>query len=103
MTTDLERQLAAEKERADYAWKNARTIEAARQEEMSKRDAAERENTLLRAALAPFADIRAADSEALPDGAGFAARTNGSHVTYGDIRRARELLRSNALAQGRPE
>lgn len=30
--------LDAEKERADYAWRNTRTIEAARQEEMAKRD-----------------------------------------------------------------
>lgn len=30
--------LATEKERADYAWRNTRTIEAARQEEMAKRD-----------------------------------------------------------------
>jgi len=34
--------LAAEKERADYAWRNVRTLEAARQEEMKKRDAAEK-------------------------------------------------------------
>ena len=96
MTAELEKQLATERERADYAWKNTRTIEASRQEEMSKRDAAEREAAALRAALAPFADIRAADIDALPDGAGFAARRNGTHVTYGDIRRARGLLRSNA-------
>jgi hypothetical protein len=51
MSEDLKRQLAAEKERADYAWKNTRTIEAARQEEMRKRDAAETENTKLREAL----------------------------------------------------
>lgn len=30
--------LARETERADYAWRNTRTIEAARQEEMRKRD-----------------------------------------------------------------
>jgi hypothetical protein len=30
--------LTAEKERADYAWRNTRTIEAARQVEMTKRD-----------------------------------------------------------------
>lgn len=43
MTTleELTRQLEAERERADYAWRNTRTIEAARQEEMRKRDAAE--------------------------------------------------------------
>ena len=40
-TEELERKLAQERERADYAWRNTRTIEAARQEEMRKRDAAE--------------------------------------------------------------
>lgn len=92
---ELERQLIVERERADYAWKNTRTIDAARMEEMQKRDKAEAENALLRQALEPFADIRAAGIDALPDSAGFAARTNGRHVTYGDIRKARELLRSN--------
>jgi len=48
---ELARQLAAEKERADYAWRNTRTIEAARQEEMRKRDAAEADNARLRALL----------------------------------------------------
>jgi len=38
---ELTQQLVAERERADYAWRNARTIEAARVEEMRKRDAAE--------------------------------------------------------------
>ena len=94
MTTGLEQQLAAERERADYAWRNTNIIEKARQEEMAKRDAAEREAALLREALEPFADIRYPD--AFPDGAGFASRRNGGHVRYGDIRRARELLRSNA-------
>lgn len=37
----LRRKLCAARERADYAWRNTRTIEAARQEEMRKRDAAE--------------------------------------------------------------
>lgn len=32
-------QLAAERERADYAWRNANVIEKARQKEMAKRDA----------------------------------------------------------------
>ena len=50
----------------------------------------------LRAALEPFADIRAANISALPDSAGFAARSNGKHVTFGDIRMAQHLLRSNA-------
>jgi hypothetical protein len=35
---ELEAKLAAEKERADYAWRNTNTIEKARQEEMAKRD-----------------------------------------------------------------
>lgn len=48
---DLTAKWMAEKERADYAWRNTRTIEAARAEEMRKRDAAEAENTRLRAAL----------------------------------------------------
>ena len=94
MTTKLEQQLAAERERADYAWRTTNTIEKVRQDEMAKRDAAEREVALLREALEPFADIRYPD--AVPDGAGFASRRNGRHVSYGDIRRARELLRSNA-------
>ena len=47
----------------------------------------------LRDALEPFADIRYPD--AFPDGAGFASRRNGAHVSYGDIKRARELLLSN--------
>ena len=38
---ELTRQLYAERERADYAWRNTRTVEAARQEEMRRRDAAE--------------------------------------------------------------
>lgn len=37
----LEQQLAAERERADFAWQNTHVIEKARQEEMRKRDAAE--------------------------------------------------------------
>lgn len=37
----LERQLAAERERADSAWQNTRIIEKARQEEMRKRDDAQ--------------------------------------------------------------
>ena len=53
MTTikKLTRQLATERERADYAWRNTRTIEAARVEEMRKRDAAEAENARLRTLL----------------------------------------------------
>lgn len=35
---ELAKKLAAETERADYAWRNTRTIEAARQVEMAKRD-----------------------------------------------------------------
>ena len=58
------------------------------------------ELALLREALEPFADIRYPD--AVPDGAGFASRRNGRHVSYGDIRRARELLRSNDLGNRLP-
>lgn len=36
---ELQAQLEAQKERADYAWRNTNTIERARQEEMAKRDA----------------------------------------------------------------
>ncbi len=57
----------------------------------------------LRAALEPFADIRAANIDALPDSAGFAARSNGRHVTYGDIRAAREVLLSNDKGKRTPE
>lgn len=56
---ELTRQLATEQERADYAWRNTRTIEAARAEEMRRRDAAEAENARLRhhlTELAKFAD-----------------------------------------------
>ena len=48
---ELTRQLAAERERADYSWRNTRTIEAARAEEMRKRDAAEAEIARLRTLL----------------------------------------------------
>jgi hypothetical protein len=51
MTADLEKQLAIERERADYAWRNTRVIEAARQDEMRKRDAVEAGNAVLREAL----------------------------------------------------
>ena len=55
----LQRELASEKERADYAWRNTNTIEKARQEEMAKRDALQAEVALLRhhlTELAKFAD-----------------------------------------------
>lgn len=45
----------------------------------------------LRTALEPFADIRYPENY-FPDGAGFASRRNGGHVSYGDIKRAREVL-----------
>ena len=48
---DITRQLAVERERADYAWRNTRTVEAARQEEMLRRDAAEADNARLRTLL----------------------------------------------------
>lgn len=56
---DVAKKLAAETERADYAWRNTRAIEAARQEEMAKRDALQAEVALLRThltELAKFAD-----------------------------------------------
>lgn len=59
---DLTRQLAAEKERADYAWRNTRTIEAARQEEMRRRDAAETGLATLRKLAQAVLDAR--DKEA---------------------------------------
>jgi len=55
----LQRELAAEKDRADYAWRNTNTIEKARQEEMAKRDALQAEVAMLRhhlTELAKFAD-----------------------------------------------
>ncbi len=61
---DLTARWKAEQERADYAWRNTRTIEAARQEEMRKRDAAEAENarlrTLLRQGLRHNGEVRGA-------------------------------------------
>lgn len=54
---ELTRQLAVERERADYAWRNTRTIETARAEEMRKRDVAEAENSRLRTLM--FAVARA--------------------------------------------
>ena len=62
MTDELTRQLATERERADYAWRNTRTIEAARQEEMRKRDAAEEELATLRVLAQASLDAR--DKEA---------------------------------------
>lgn len=61
---ELTRQLAAERERADYAWRNTRTIEAARQEEMRKRDAAEAENAKLRTLAKDVLDTRNAEAKA---------------------------------------
>lgn len=50
-TNDLRRQLAEQTERAEYAWRNTRTIEAARAEEMRKRDAAEAQSKEILALL----------------------------------------------------
>lgn len=47
----LQRELAAEKERADYAWRNTTTIERARQEEMAKRDSLTQQRDELLAAV----------------------------------------------------
>ena len=55
---ELTRQLATERERADYAWRNARTIEAARQEEMRRRDAAEAGLATLRKLAQAVLDAR---------------------------------------------
>jgi hypothetical protein len=55
----LEDGKAAERDRADYAWRNTNTIEKARQEEMAKRDALQAEVAMLRhhlTELAKFAD-----------------------------------------------
>lgn len=62
MTEELTRQLTAERERADYAWKNTRTIEAARQEEMRRRDELEFELHTLR--ILAQASLDARDREA---------------------------------------
>lgn len=56
---ELIAQTTAERERADYAWRNTNTVEKARQEEMTKRDALQAEVALLRhhlTELAKFAD-----------------------------------------------
>jgi ribosomal protein S27AE len=60
----LARQLEAERERADYAWRNTRTIEAARAEEMRKRDAAEADNARLRTLAKAVLDTRSAEAKA---------------------------------------
>lgn len=49
--TSLERQIDAEKERADYAWRNTNILEKARQEEMAKRDAAQTEAAALKTSI----------------------------------------------------
>jgi hypothetical protein len=49
--------LATEKESADYAWRNTRTIEAARAEEMRKRDVAEAETAALRETIIALLEI----------------------------------------------
>lgn len=64
MSEDLKRQLAAEKERADYAWRNTRTIEAARQEEMRRRDAAEAALAKLRKLAQAVLDARNKEARA---------------------------------------
>lgn len=51
-------QLATERERADYAWRNTRTIEAARQEEMRRRDELEFELHTLRILAQASLDAR---------------------------------------------
>jgi hypothetical protein len=53
----LEHQLAAEKERADYAWRNTNTIEKARQEEMAKRDDLTKSEAALKATIISLLEI----------------------------------------------
>jgi len=65
MSADLEKQLAIERERADYAWRNTRTIEAARQEEMRRRDAAEAELATLRKLAQAVLDARDKEARAV--------------------------------------
>jgi len=61
---DLTKALAAEKERADYAWKNTHTIEKSRQDEMFKCEALKVKNKELRALLIRWAeDVTAALGE----------------------------------------
>jgi hypothetical protein len=50
-----------------------------------------RQRDELLAALEPFADIRFPES-VFPDGAGFASRRDGTHVSYGDIKAARAAI-----------
>ncbi len=57
-------ELEAERERADYAWRNTRTIEAARQEEMRKRDAAEAALETLRRLAKASLDARDREARA---------------------------------------
>lgn len=53
-----------ERERADYAWRNTRTIESARQEEMRKRDAVESKLTTLRTLAQASLDARDKETKA---------------------------------------
>lgn len=62
---DLTAHWLAEKERADYAWRNTRTIEAARQEEMRRRDAAEAELATLRKLAQAVLDARDKEARAV--------------------------------------
>lgn len=55
--------MASANERADYAWRNANTIEKARQEEMAKRDTLQAEVVTLRHHLTELAKV--ADRAAL--------------------------------------
>lgn len=64
MRDELTKQLAAERERADYAWRNTQAIEAARQEEMRKRDAAEAALKVLRGLAQAGLDARDKEAKA---------------------------------------
>lgn len=62
---ELTRQLATERERADYAWRNTRTVEEARQEEMRRRDAAEARLATLRKLAQAVLDARNKEARAV--------------------------------------
>lgn len=53
----LQKQLATERDRADYAWRNTNTIEKARQEEMVKRDALQTEAAALKPTIVSLLEI----------------------------------------------
>jgi hypothetical protein len=94
MSGDLERQLAAERERADYAWRNTRTIEAARQEEMRKRDVAEAALAELRTLAAASLAARDKEARALMT----LENAEANYSSHGAEMRAHELAMIEASA-----